>query len=466
MSEAITTTNESSDTERLSSNSQVSGHRHALVAFGDSFVGPLTLLKHRRVYVKKFSGASAKGLSNKNSLSQTGVLVAQLLDSHKPEQILLVFGHVDLHILYLWKALKAQLDNSDPPTPQGWSVAVLNSYVAFIRDDILPRRLVDNTGYLRKIFVASVIMPCVDDEHLDESVRKYQRREEDAVLTRDLRLVDSKVPTDLETRRVMVRQFNSSLSTFCNEHDVRFVDINKHITTDAGEVKPNIIDHDPTTVHVQWESTIGFWVEELADAGLVKSDIREDIDATATQYEAEKKDRMQRRRLAADATLSPTLSDFSIEDPGSPLILPQRSMNGWMRGRSSTPPPGSHVRSTQTSPESGPSWRGRVALGRGRGTGSPPRANRSSGFRFGASTPSKSRPEDDDNWRIRSVVRRNSVPHVTSRGGPEGVFQSNNSSPIRTPLQSPLFGEFAPPAEPATQGDDPTQEPEGSEGAN
>lgn len=43
---------------------KVSGHRHALVAFGDSFVGPLTLLKHRRVYVKKFSGASAKVRTN------------------------------------------------------------------------------------------------------------------------------------------------------------------------------------------------------------------------------------------------------------------------------------------------------------------------------------------------------------------------------------------------------------------
>lgn len=62
---------------------------------------------------------------------------------------------------------------------------------------------------------------------------------------------------------------------------------------------------DPTTIHVQWESTIGFWVEELADAGLVKNDIREDIDATATQYEAEKKDRMQRRkvRILTDALM-------------------------------------------------------------------------------------------------------------------------------------------------------------------
>lgn len=40
----------------------------------------------------------------------------------------------------------------------------------------------------------------------------------------------------------MVQQFNSGLNSFCNEHDVRFVDINKHITTDTGEVKPNVID--------------------------------------------------------------------------------------------------------------------------------------------------------------------------------------------------------------------------------
>jgi hypothetical protein len=55
---------------------------------------------------------------------------------------------------------------------------------------------------------------------------------------------------------------------------------------------------DPTTIHVQWESTIRYWVEELAEAGLVDGDIRADLDATALQYEAEKKDRMQRRKVS------------------------------------------------------------------------------------------------------------------------------------------------------------------------
>ncbi|QRV90826.1 hypothetical protein RhiJN_18844 [Ceratobasidium sp. AG-Ba] len=444
MSEVVHTANESTDTERLGSISQVLGHRHVLVACGDSFVGPLTLLDRRRVYVKKFSGASAKGLSNKNSLSQAGVLVTKLLDKEKPEQLLLVFGQVDLHILYLWKALKAQLDDSNPPSPNSWGDAVLKSYITFIQDDILPRREL-RSGYLRNIFVASIIMPCVRDEHLDECVRKYRRREEEAAQTRDLRLIDCKVPTDIQTRRAMVQQVNSGLSAFCNENQVRFVDINRHITTETGEVLPHVVDHDPTTIHVQWESTIGYWVEELADTGLTESDISVDIDASALQYEAEKKDRMRRRKLAPpDATLSPTLSDFSIPDePGSPILRPTT----WQaRGRPSTPP-GTLMRSAQTSPENGPSWHPqRSALGRIRGTSSPPRGSRSTGFR-------------------RSVTRRNSVPTVTLGLGRDDVFQSQYSSPVHTPPQTPLLGEFSPENQAAAQDEESTQTLEPSEQA-
>ncbi|CAE6523904.1 unnamed protein product [Rhizoctonia solani] len=458
MSGAITPANESADTERASSISQVSGHQHVLVACGDSFVGPLKLLNRGRVLVKRFSGASAKGLGNKNSVSQTGVLVTQLLDTHKPEQVLFVFGQVDLHILYLWKALKAQRDGGDPPNPDDWRVAVLNAYTTFLRNDILSRRLADDSGYLRNIFVASVIIPCVKDEYLDESVKKYQRREEDAVQTRDLRLTDSKVPTDMQTRREMVQEFNLGLSSFCEENGVRFVDINKHLITADGEVKPEVLDHDPSTIHVQWESTIGYWVEELAEAGLTPSDIRGDLNDSALQYEAEKKGRMQRRKVtAADATLSPTLSDYSVmsEDPGSPLLLP-RPLATWTRGRSSTPPPIAHARSTQTSPEHTPSWRGRVELGRGRGsTGSPPRGPKPSRFHFGNT--SRGRADKDDNWRSRP--RGGSVPHVPS-ADLVGVFQSANSSPVLAPLQSPLLGEFSRSNEPTAQEEELTQVPE------
>ena len=54
---------------------------------------------------------------------------------------------------------------------------------------------------------------------------------------------------------------------------------------------------DPTTIHVRWESTIGYWIEELAEAGLVHSDIAVDINASALQYEIEKKDRMRRNTV-------------------------------------------------------------------------------------------------------------------------------------------------------------------------
>ncbi|KAG8698772.1 hypothetical protein FRC09_007029 [Ceratobasidium sp. 395] len=464
MSEAVNTANESSDTERLSSISQVLEHQHVLVACGDSFVGPLKLLDHRRVFVKRFSGASAKGLSNKKSLSQTGVQVTQLLDNQRPEQLLLVFGQVDLHILYLWKALKAQIDDSDPPSPRTYGATVLESYTTFLREDILPRarRENDNSGHLRNIFVASIIMPSVDDEHLDECVRKYQRREGEVTLFRDLRLVDCRAPTDIQTRRTMVQAVNMGLSTFCSGNDgVQFIDINKHITrAETGEVFPHVADIDPTTIHVRWEQTIKFWIAELARAGLVEADITADLETTARLYEAQKRARMERRRIAADATLSPTLSDtVSIDDPGSPLLLP-RPMTGRTRGRSSTPPPVFRVRSTQTSPEIGQSRRGRNALDRVRGASSPPRGSNRSSFRF-ATVPGRSRAEDDDNWRLGP--RRNSVPHVSSTMGLEGLFISHHSSPAHTPPPTPLLGEFAQLDEPSTQDEEATQPLEPSE---
>ncbi|KDN42906.1 hypothetical protein RSAG8_06432, partial [Rhizoctonia solani AG-8 WAC10335] len=448
MSEAITPANETANTERVGPISQVSGHQHVLVAYGDSFVGPLKLLNRGRVLVKRFSGASAKGLGNRNSVSQTGVLVTQLLDTHKPEQVLFVFGQVDLHILYFWKALKAQRDGSNPPSPDDWRVTVLNSYTTFLRNDILSRRLTDDSGYLRNIFVASVIVPCVKDEYLDESVRKYQRREEDAAQTRDLRLVDCEVPTDLQTRRAMVREFNTGLSSFCRENGVRFVDINQHLTTADGEVKPEVLDHDPSTIHVQWESTIGYWIEELAEAGLTPDDIRSDLRESAIQYEAEKKGRMERRKIvAAESMLSPTLSDYSVmsEDPGSPLLLP-RPLATWTQARSSTPPPIAHAPSTQMSPERTPPR----FNPRPRGSGSPPRGPKPSRFRS-----SRGRAEKDDNWRSQS--RGGSVSHVPDL---VGSFQSTNSSPAPTPLQSPMLGEFSRSNEPTTQEEELTQVPE------
>ncbi|KAF8761172.1 Pep3/Vps18/deep orange family [Rhizoctonia solani] len=444
MSEAITPANESVDTERVGSISQVSGHQHVLVACGDSFVGPLKLLNRGRVLVKRFSGASAKGLGNKNSVSQTGVLVTQLLDTYKPEQ-----GEFSLYSdksIYIYYTSGRHLRHN-------------------VTEVILqPGRLEaysGDSGYLRNIFVASVIAPCVNqDDYLDESVRKYQRREEDAVQTRDLHLADSRVPTDIHTRRAMVQEFNAALSLFCEDNNVRFVDINKHIVTGEGEVKPEVLDHDPSTIHVQWESTIRYWVEELTEAGLTENDIHVDLNDSALQYEAEKKGRMQRRKVtAADATLSPTLSDYSVmsEDPGSPLLLPRSAT--WTRGRSSTPPPISHARTTQASPEHNSSWRGRMELGRGRGnTGSPPRGPKPSRFQFGSS--SRNRAEKDDNWR--SHARIHSASHVPSTADLTGVFQlttpqshvahhwlarsSNNGASVVTPSQtsvsSTMFDEY------------------------
>lgn len=91
-----------------------------LSVFGDSYAGVFSLLSRRCVRVSKFKGASARvsdrleggtkepmgwfvqGLANKNSKLQVGQKLLDEIDSLRPRKVLLLFGHVDVAINYLW----------------------------------------------------------------------------------------------------------------------------------------------------------------------------------------------------------------------------------------------------------------------------------------------------------------------------------------------------------------------------
>jgi hypothetical protein len=91
-------------------------------------------------------------------------------------------------------------------------------------------------GYLEGIHIVSVIMPCVTDEHLDRSAQKYNQKSSEFRKLQGLRLEDSACPTDLKTRCKMVTDFNNMLKSFCKEHSLHYVDLNKHIAPEQGLV--------------------------------------------------------------------------------------------------------------------------------------------------------------------------------------------------------------------------------------
>ncbi|KAH7335158.1 hypothetical protein B0J17DRAFT_64965 [Rhizoctonia solani] len=272
------------------------GPKLSVAAYGDSFVGPLFVLKKNTMHIKRFSGSTAKGLQNVNSASQTGPRLLQSLDGHMPNHVVLIFGHVDLHITYLYKALDSQLTSEKAPEPGAFVRSIFDAYSKFLLDEILPRRKEagkdGEAGYLQGIHIVSVIMPCVTDEHLDRSAQKYNQKSQEFRKLQGLRLVDSACPTDLATRCKMVFDFNKMIKDFCREHKLYYVDLNKHIAPEVGIVHKEYRDVDPSTIHVKWEPTIQFWVKELASTGLTMDDVDPSIDETLVEYELSKMDRM------------------------------------------------------------------------------------------------------------------------------------------------------------------------------
>ncbi|KZT54071.1 hypothetical protein CALCODRAFT_519630 [Calocera cornea HHB12733] len=294
--------------------------RTLLTIYGDSFVGPFTLLKSK-VNVCKYKGATAKGLNNEDSKSQTGTAMLEHLARTRPETVLLIFGHVDIHVTYLYKVCDSEMHQTEPPDPDTWVKTVFESYANYLREKILPRVAVldhastcskgfglapasaDSYPFISTLYLSSVTMPVVPDSHLQRCNDKYNMPFHQVWRDAGVTLAQSRSPTDIATRRKMTADFNHMLEEFCTEHSqwggVRYLDINPHITSpETGDVLPKYLVLNPSTIHVVWETTIGHLVELLSDTGLTVRDITVDLESSFETYEHRKLNQMMRFGVA------------------------------------------------------------------------------------------------------------------------------------------------------------------------
>ncbi|GAA5866381.1 hypothetical protein JCM1840_001293 [Sporobolomyces johnsonii] len=263
-----------------------------LEVHGDSFASVFTLLKSR-ARVNKYKGASARGLNNPASSLQVGEELLRRVGVTRPRSLLLMFGHVDLHINYLWKAR-----DHDALRPSEWVHRVVSDYSTYLSSKIIP--LAESTGM--RVYIAGVTMPVVGDHYLEFSARKYIEKEGVGPLSPLSRATQ---PHDLRTRRAMVKLHNQLLSQFCAHHPALvFVDINKYLvsSSDPEKVSQAYVDReDPTNIHLIWERTIHFWCREidcLRDASPAKQDEAR-FERTLEAYRTEKRERMRRNSITS-----------------------------------------------------------------------------------------------------------------------------------------------------------------------
>ncbi|KAH8930394.1 hypothetical protein BT69DRAFT_677011 [Atractiella rhizophila] len=294
-----------------------------LWAFGDSFLGTLTLFPKHAVKTRKWKGASARGLANPNSSLRLSPLVLEELDINQPRNLLLVFGQVDISINYLH-----QLQTRPPSSvrsPDEWVLDVYNAYSRWIGEELVAKRMVGSSeeGYIEHLWIMGAIMPIIEDDRLEEFLRKYRGKEgiaaslaSDATGQGDkqkMRLLGECGPHDMATRRRMTFAYNRALAQIPTLHTdfsdrIHIMDLNRHICTKEGDgtVDPKYIDPiDPLNFHVIWEESIPFWVDELTrdgDPGGLEGlrELIKDEDQRKKGVEdwgREKRDRLERQGL-------------------------------------------------------------------------------------------------------------------------------------------------------------------------
>ncbi|KAL8286296.1 hypothetical protein RQP46_004784 [Phenoliferia psychrophenolica] len=130
-----------------------------------------------------------------------------VLARYAPRNVLLIFGHVDIHINWLWQ-LKVR--GSEALSPSDWVQRVASDYMRFLDANLIP--LLDTSDGPSTLFISSVTYPVVDDQHLEACITKY------------------------------TEAYNSYLQDWCNRHhNVKFVDLNPYITSRFAEKVSSIL---------------------------------------------------------------------------------------------------------------------------------------------------------------------------------------------------------------------------------
>ncbi|GAA5866283.1 hypothetical protein JCM3774_006601 [Rhodotorula dairenensis] len=270
-----------------------------LEVHGDSFCGVFTLLGSECT-VRRYSGASARGLNNPQSKQQVSQRLLDRLETARPHSVLLMFGAVDFAVNYLWQ-LKAR--GPEAVGPDDWTKKVICDYTAFLSDRIVP--LARKCG--TRLYVAGVLPPVVEDCYLEATADKYISISSTSAGL--LPLAETAHPHDLATRMAMTRRYNSMLASYCSRFPdcFAFVDIGRDLVDRRDplcRVAPEFLDpEDATNIHLLWETTLPFWMRALPPLAPLASRMSTAPELTRlgqslAQYNQEKRERVRSRRFS------------------------------------------------------------------------------------------------------------------------------------------------------------------------
>ena len=168
-----------------------------IIIFGDSHSRCFNNFYYKNKYINIFSGATAKGLNNKNSISQTNKKIKNIINNKNDDILIFFFGRVDIDFIVHYKMMLNQ--NIDEYINE-----IIKSYFNFINS-------------LNK---KNIIILGIYPNHLNRIQFKYYIKQ----LNKNINKFIS-----FDQRYDLVKKFNILLKNNCKKNNYSYFDINDEL---------------------------------------------------------------------------------------------------------------------------------------------------------------------------------------------------------------------------------------------
>jgi hypothetical protein len=209
----------------------------SIYVFGDSFVGPFTLVKDANLKIYKFKGATMRGLTKDDNKNRLDILDIIKKQNNKINCMIFNFGQVDLYFSYYYTKFvnkkKFMVDE------------FIKEYVQFINS-------IDCKNCNKIIF--GVYPHVVKDEHVFDCLISY------GILTEEIvKSISDKKKLKLSAygfRCELYSLFNILLKKYCDEYNIIYINFEDEILDKDKKVKSEFIDSvSKYNIHLLWDAT-------------------------------------------------------------------------------------------------------------------------------------------------------------------------------------------------------------------
>lgn len=199
--------------------------------FGDSFIGPFTLLKDKSLYIYKYKGASLKGITKDDNKNRKHIEF--VLNKYKYNCVLFNFGQVDINFSFFYDEY-VQKKDFDYKT-------AIEEYVKFIKN-------LDCQGCTKAII--NVFPIAIKEGDFIKSLKAYKIIESDDIPANIIKKYN------YEYRWKLYLEYSSYLKQMCIKYGVYFIDMNKDLVWGKKVKKDFVNPVSFYNIHLNWEPLI------------------------------------------------------------------------------------------------------------------------------------------------------------------------------------------------------------------